>query len=74
MADPLRLDGKVAVVTGSAQRIGRDIANAALFFVSNLASWVTGQALTVDGGEFNAFWVVGRDRLRRCWKAHPERL
>ena len=29
----------------------RDIAFAALFLVSDLADWITGQALTVDGGE-----------------------
>lgn len=52
----------------------RDIANAALFFVSDLAGWVTGQALTVDGGEFNAFGSVSRERARQFWRAHPERL
>jgi NAD(P)-dependent dehydrogenase (short-subunit alcohol dehydrogenase family) len=33
-------------------RLGRpaDIASAALFFVSNEAAWITGAALTVDGG------------------------
>ncbi|MBQ2789334.1 MAG: SDR family oxidoreductase, partial [Thermoguttaceae bacterium] len=36
-------------------RIGEpdDIANAVLFFASEEASFVTGQALTVDGGMIN---------------------
>jgi 3-oxoacyl-[acyl-carrier protein] reductase len=35
-------------------RLGRpeEIASAALFLCSDLASWVTGQTLTVDGGQF----------------------
>jgi len=33
----------------------RDIARAALFLVSDLSEWITGQALTVDGGEFMTF-------------------
>ena len=34
------------------KRIGRpeDIANAALYLCSDLSSWVTGEVLTVDGG------------------------
>jgi NAD(P)-dependent dehydrogenase (short-subunit alcohol dehydrogenase family) len=52
----------------------RDIANAALFLVSELASWITGTSITVDGGEFNAFPSVLRDRARQYWLAHPERL
>jgi 3-oxoacyl-[acyl-carrier protein] reductase len=34
------------------KRLGRpeDIANAVLFFVSDLAAWVAGQVLSVDGG------------------------
>ncbi len=34
------------------KRLGRpdDIANAVLFFVSDLAGWITGQVLSVDGG------------------------
>lgn len=35
------------------KRLGapRDIANAVMFFASDLASWVTGQVLSVDGGK-----------------------
>jgi 3-oxoacyl-[acyl-carrier protein] reductase len=28
-----------------------DIANSVLFFASDLASWITGQVLSVDGGK-----------------------
>jgi meso-butanediol dehydrogenase/(S,S)-butanediol dehydrogenase/diacetyl reductase len=42
----------------------RDIARAALFLVSDLAEWITGQALTVDGGEFMTFPSVGAQRMR----------
>jgi len=48
------------------KRIGtpRDIALACLFLVSDLASWITGQALTVDGGEHMTFPAVGAQRAR----------
>jgi meso-butanediol dehydrogenase/(S,S)-butanediol dehydrogenase/diacetyl reductase len=42
----------------------RDIARAALFLVSDLADWITGQALTVDGGEFMTFPATGAQRMR----------
>jgi NAD(P)-dependent dehydrogenase (short-subunit alcohol dehydrogenase family) len=42
----------------------RDIARAALFLVSDLAEWITGQALTVDGGEFMTFPMTGATRMR----------
>jgi NAD(P)-dependent dehydrogenase (short-subunit alcohol dehydrogenase family) len=42
----------------------RDIARAALFLVSDLAEWITGQALTVDGGEHMTFPGVGAERMR----------
>lgn len=43
----------------------RDIARAALFLVSDLAEWITGQALTVDGGEHLTFPMVGAQRMQR---------
>ena len=42
----------------------RDIARAALFLVSDLAEWITGQALTVDGGEFMTLPGIGAQRMR----------
>lgn len=42
----------------------RDIARAALFLVSDLAEWITGQALTVDGGEHLTFPMTGARRTR----------
>jgi NAD(P)-dependent dehydrogenase (short-subunit alcohol dehydrogenase family) len=55
------------VLIKAVKRIGtpNDIARAALFFVSDLASWVTGQALTVDGGEFMTFPSTGASRTRQ---------
>ena len=45
----------------------RDIARAALFLVSDLAEWITGQALTVDGGEHLTFPSVGAQRTRAMY-------
>jgi NAD(P)-dependent dehydrogenase (short-subunit alcohol dehydrogenase family) len=42
----------------------RDIARAALFLVSDLAEWITGQALTVDGGEFMTLPGTSAQRMR----------
>lgn len=58
------------------KRIGhpRDIARAALFLCSGLADWITGQALTVDGGEFMTFPSTGAQRMRAFLREHPERL
>jgi len=38
------------------KRLGapQDIANGVLFFVSDLASWITGQTLSIDGGSYMA--------------------
>ena len=47
----------------------RDIARAALFLVSDLAEWITGQALTVDGGEFMTFPMTGAARMRALLEA-----
>jgi dihydroanticapsin dehydrogenase len=47
----------------------RDIARAALFLVSDLAEWITGQALTVDGGEFMTFPSTGASRMRTYLQA-----
>jgi len=56
--------GKTAIVTGAAHGFGRaiakalkrlgtpdDVANGVLFFASDLAGWVTGQVLSIDGGK-----------------------
>jgi len=56
--------GKTAIVTGAAHGFGRaiakalkrlgtpdDAANGVLFFASDLAGWITGQVLSIDGGK-----------------------
>ena len=46
-------DGQQRLVAGLAlQRLWapEDLANGVLFFVSDLAGWVTGQTLSIDGG------------------------
>ena len=49
---PLALDGKVAVVTAAAQRIGKpeDIGELAAFLASGAAGYIHEQIVTVDGG------------------------
>ena len=45
--------GQRALVDGLAlKRLGspEDIANGVLFFASDLAGWVTGQTISIDGG------------------------
>jgi NAD(P)-dependent dehydrogenase (short-subunit alcohol dehydrogenase family) len=49
----------------------RDIARAALFLVSDLAEWITGQALTVDGGEHMTFPMTGAQRTRALLQPRP---
>ena len=52
------------------RRLGEpaDIANAALFLASDLASWITGQTIVVDGGA-----LLGRRAERRppAWVGQP---
>jgi 3-oxoacyl-[acyl-carrier protein] reductase len=51
--DSYGADGQAALVAGIAlRRTGRaiDIANGVRFFTSDLASWVTGQTISIDGG------------------------
>ncbi len=48
-----RNEGQQRLVEGIAsRRLGRaeDIANGVLFFVSDLAGWISGQTLSIDGG------------------------
>lgn len=47
------LEGKVTVPTQSIDRLGQpqDIAYAALFLSSDEAPWITGQTLSIDGGD-----------------------
>jgi len=49
-------DGKALEAVLPARRLGRprDIANAVLFLVSDLAEWITGEHLIVDGGAMAA--------------------
>jgi NAD(P)-dependent dehydrogenase (short-subunit alcohol dehydrogenase family)/molybdopterin converting factor small subunit len=74
IADPLLLEEVTLMKPLKRPGHPRDIARAALFFVSDLAEWVTGQALTVDGGEFMALSTVGMQRMRDHLRRHPERL
>ncbi|MGI9146973.1 MAG: SDR family NAD(P)-dependent oxidoreductase [Chloroflexota bacterium] len=50
----------------------RDIARAALFLVSDLAEWTTGQSLTVDGGEHLTFPMTGAQRMRTFLEQLPQ--
>ena len=74
LADPILLEE--VTLTKPLKRPGhpRDIARAALFFVSDLAEWVTGQSLTVDGGEFMGFPGPGLGKARDHFRKHPQRL
>jgi NAD(P)-dependent dehydrogenase (short-subunit alcohol dehydrogenase family) len=58
------------------RRVGhpRDVGHAALFLCSDLASWITGQALTVDGGEFMALSTLGIRRMQEWLAQHADRL
>ena len=61
----MRMEGKTELVTAAGsgmRRVGRseEIANAALFLLSNEASFITGAALPVDGGI--TAWKFGRAR------------
>jgi len=47
--------------------------HAALFLVSDLAEWITGEALTVDGGEFMTFPMTGAARMRAFQEAKQAR-
>jgi NAD(P)-dependent dehydrogenase (short-subunit alcohol dehydrogenase family) len=73
-SDPLWLEE--ATLLTPLRRLGHphDIALAALFLCSDMASWITGQALTVDGGEFMPLSTVGLGRMREWLVRHPERL
>jgi NAD(P)-dependent dehydrogenase (short-subunit alcohol dehydrogenase family) len=64
------------LLTNPTKRPGhpRDIAFAALFLVSDLATWVNGASLTVDGGEFNGFVTTSGQRLKAYLREHPERI
>ena len=50
-----RLAGKVVFLTGGGVLVGRfgrpeDVSELALFLASDAASWLTGQAIVLDGG------------------------
>ncbi len=70
-ADPTFIEERTLLKAIKRPGHPRDIAFAALFLVSDLAAWVTGQALTVDGGEHLTFPTVGAQRMRRFLEAHP---
>lgn len=45
------LEGKTVLVAGVGTGLGREVADAAIFFASNLARAITGQHLLVNSGE-----------------------
>ncbi len=66
----MKLHNKKAIVTGANRSIGKaiamafakqragipdDQANAALFLASEESSWMTGQIMTIDGGQSLSF-------------------
>ncbi len=71
--DPLFMEEQTMLK--ALKRVGhpRDIARTALFLVSDLSDWITGQELTVDGGEFMTFPSTGAQRMRAFLREHPER-
>jgi len=73
MADEVRR--AEATMLKALKRAGhpRDIARAVLYLVSDLSDWVTGQTLTVDGGEFMTFPSTGARRMADYLADHPDR-
>jgi NAD(P)-dependent dehydrogenase (short-subunit alcohol dehydrogenase family) len=63
-SDPGFLEQRVLLKAIKRPGHPQDIARAALFLVSGLADWITGQALTVDGGEHLTFPSEGARRGR----------
>jgi 3-oxoacyl-[acyl-carrier protein] reductase len=51
--EPQLYDATLQRIPGGRMGTAQEVANVALFLASDLASWVTGQVVVVDGGQIH---------------------